>query len=75
MTGAGEDKRSALNASGVPEHPGYRAFLYSVTVLGGTVLATVLYRIMVDGVAYQWIILTTLAVIAGAATVKIPGTQ
>ncbi len=75
MTGAGEGNLSARILSNHPEHPGYRVYLYSVTALGSGVMLLALYRMLVGGISYQWIILTTLAVFAGSATVKIPGTH
>jgi len=75
MTVAGEGNRSSEAPSPRLEHPGYRIFLLSVAVLGCAVTVTMLYRILAGGFSYHWVILTTLAVFAGAATVKIPGTQ
>ncbi len=75
MTVAGEGNRSAEVPLPRPEHPAYRAFLHSVAVLGCAVTVMMLYRILAVGFSYHWVILTTLAVFAGAATVKIPGTQ
>jgi diguanylate cyclase (GGDEF)-like protein len=54
---------------------GHRAYLYAVVVFGLGVAAYALYRVFISGLPYQWIILTTLAVFAGAITIKIPGTQ
>jgi diguanylate cyclase (GGDEF)-like protein len=53
----------------------YRVYLHTVVALGFGVAIYALYRALVGGLPYQWIILTTLAVFAGAITIKIPGTQ
>jgi len=64
-----------LSDKNPPPHPAYRTYLHTVSAAGCGVLGYMLYRMLSGGLSYQWIILTTLAVFAGAATVKIPRTH
>jgi hypothetical protein len=44
-----------------------------IGALGAAVVAFSLYRVVLDGVSYQWIILAYLTVLTGAFTIAIPG--
>ncbi len=75
MTDPSKHFLTEKNSPTIPEHPAYRRYLYSIIGLGCGVMIYMLCRMLLAGLTYQWIILTTLAVFAGAATVKIPRTH
>jgi diguanylate cyclase (GGDEF)-like protein len=75
MTDTGTGDPSDKESLTPPVRPVYRAYLHTVVFLGLGVAVYALYRVLASGLPYQWIILTTLAVFAGAITIKMPGTQ
>lgn len=75
MTGLEEHVQPEDRSPTRPEHPAYRAYLYSVVFVGAAIMGSVLSQMPGKGFSYQWVMLTTLAVFAGAAVVKIPGTN
>jgi len=53
--------------------PAYRRFHYFMVALGLGFVALLLQNVISDKISYQWLILASLAVVAGFITVKIPG--
>lgn len=48
-------------------------FLSLIATLGAAVVAISIYRIVIDKVSYQWLVLAYLTILTGAFTIKIPG--
>jgi uncharacterized membrane protein len=51
----------------------YLAYLSVIIALGAAAVASSVYRLLLDWVSYQWLILAYLTVLTGAFTIAIPG--
>jgi putative nucleotidyltransferase with HDIG domain len=58
---------------GTSRHPAYQGYFFSIVAVGLAVTATACYRAIADDISYQWLVLASLAVLAGSFAVKIPG--
>jgi hypothetical protein len=56
-----------------PKGTAFIAYNSAIGALGAAAVAFSLYRVVLDGVSYQWIILAYLTVLTGAFTIAIPG--
>ncbi len=52
--------------------PAYLVYLSVITALGAAVIAFSAYRIAIDRVSYQWLILAYLTILTGAFTLRLP---
>jgi signal transduction histidine kinase len=67
-----ESTETGLKPDGRGPHPLYRAYMYSVIVLGFTALAAAIYGIPTMHAGYQWLFLAAIAGITGFYCVTIP---
>jgi uncharacterized membrane protein len=51
----------------------YLIYLSLVVALGAAAVAFSAYKVVVDGLSYQWLILAYLTILTGAFTIRIPG--
>ncbi len=56
-----------------PKRTAFIAYNSAIGALGAAAVAFSLYRVVLDGVSYQWIILAYLTILTGAFTIAIPG--